>query len=1202
MVRELRQGRVVIAVGVAVTKIASTEQVDYRLHEGHGCDPRPLDTQVEYRADGSERPLVWIGDGLGEFGIEPGTAMTASDFDAARLLMAGANPVTGEVLVAPKLAVPHDAKLPLSELVTQVELAALAAGKQPGELFTVVKHRDMFDRAARAVERTGSGASLRADEAGIVAEAAGLTPGQVWGQAAYGQAIANLTTTTQHVDGDGVVTVVQVPRRQSVGNMGYDMTFTFPKSYSVLMAFAETDRAQGIETAMAASVADTFGWVQAHTSYGMRGKHGAGHTAEKVPTSGFCGWTMTHRSARPVDGAPVGDPHWHMHVTFANMARGVDGKWGTVGAGGRDLIRHARAADMLAQAQARHRLADEFGCRFVRSPRTGEWEVAHIPEPVIHAFSKRGVVIAEMLEGFGFDPATASRAQRLLAASRTREAKTSESVDASDQTLREIWQTQARRLGVDPHAIAVAAMAGRRDAANVSVDSVFIGQVVDRLQSAQDGLTATRRRFSTVDAIAAVADCLPEGAHSVDDIEALAAVVLGDAGFVALPESGGVGRDRFVTNGQVRQLAHTHMGHAQLFTTVDVVHAESVILSAAAGSRDGQGSVMVTSQSAAMARTIVETGQGYELSGEQVAVMDRLVGSDRMLDAVVGGPGTGKTTLMRACRTAWEAEGFSVGGAATQATTGHNLCAESGISSATIASILASTDAAARARLSIAAGMRDAEGIADPHNPTPQELEALAVAPVVAEHRHAFIVEQAQTGGLANLDVFIVDEASMTDDRSMARLITEAQRTGTKVVLIGDDKQLRGVGCGSLFARIHADVDGASMTDNRRQNNIDERQAIAAWRDGDYETALSSWDGRGKIAVTETSDQALSAMVADWMRMRDGAPDPHTEMRGLVMLAHTNTAVNRLNEAAQAVRVAQGETGPLTRCAGRHGTALTFAPGDHVIVRINDRNQANHSGDDVLNGFRGVIEGINDDGVAVAWQHDTPDGRTTARATLGRDYIAAGGLELGYAMTVHRSQGLTIRDTWTASDGSEHGGTVLKYGPSDAASSLVGFTRHTNDVRLYVAREQVEDSYTTEINGGPPADDAERTRRVLVALGAHARATETTVNDRPVHDDLNLTPVDPPNPVPEPTLTPEEAAQYEKFKRANRGTDGRTTLTPEEARQYEQFKRDNPTRATGRDRTPREDRAKRKAGTSRTAGQDIDDNKRIQQDPPGRER
>ncbi|MDQ1250079.1 MAG: hypothetical protein QG597_4457, partial [Actinomycetota bacterium] len=87
-----------------------------------------------------------------------------------------------------------------------------------------------------------------------------------------------------------------------------------------------------------------------------------------------------------------------------------------------------------------------------------------------------------------------------------------------------------------------------------------------------------------------------------------------------------------------------------------------------------------------------------------------------------------------------------------------------------------------------------------------------------------------------------------------------------------------------------------------------------------------------------------------------------------------------------------------------------------------------------------------------------------------------------------------------------------------------------------------------------------------------------------------------------PTLTPEEAAQYEQFKRANRGADGRTTLTPEEARQYEQFKRDNPTRATGRDRTPREDRAKRKAGTSRTAGQDIDDNKRIQQDPPGRER
>lgn len=1096
---EDREGRWT-GVPVMVTKIASTEQVDYRLHGGSGCDPRTADQQLDYRGEDGERPLMWIGSGLREFGIEPGTALGEGEFEKARALMAGADPVTGEQLVTPKLAVYEDAKVPLAELVEAVELAALAAGEEPVDLFTSGRRRESFLRAVRVVDQGGSSARLRADEASLLVADAGLDAGQVWGSGVLEAAVANLTTTRTEAGVDGSVTTVEVPRRRSVGNLGYDVTFTFPKSYSVLMAFADQGKAEGIEGQLNASVTDTFDWLQEHTSYGMRGKHGNGRTARIEKTSGFSGWTMTHRSARPVDGAPVGDPHWHMHVTIANMAKGQDGQWSTIAAGGRDLIRHSRAADMLTQAQARHRLAEEFGCRFVRSARTGEWEIAHIPEPVIQAFSKRGVAIADMLEGFGFDAATASRAQRLLAADRTREAKTEQSVQASDATLRDLWQDQARRMGVDPGQVAAAATAGQRDANRMQVDAAFVREVMVRLQSGEDGLTATRRRFTTVDAIAAVADCLPEGAHSIADVEALTATVLADAGFVEL----GTSRDRHTSTGPVNQIGADHMGHATEYTTVDVVEAEATILGAAAASRDGQGAVAIHPNVAAAARGVVEAGQGYSLSAEQVAVMQRLTTSDRMLDAVVGGPGTGKTTLMRAARAAWEAEGFAVGGAATQATTGHNLLAESGIESATIASILVNTDASAVARLSVAAGFRDAEFIVDPHNPTDEELDALRRAPLIAEHLRPFVAERGEHGGLAPLDVLIVDEASMTDDRSLARLIAESQRTGTKVVLIGDDKQLRGVGCGSVFARVHNEVDGLTMIDNRRQKDIDERLAITEWREGRYEAALASWEGRGKLAVTETSDQALAAMVGDWMRMRDGAPDPHTQLRGLVMLAHTNAAVDRINDAAQAVRVANGELGPITGYTGRRGATLNLAEGDQVIVRLNDRNEANHTGDDVLNGFRGIVERIDDAGVQVGWETDTAQGRVTQRAVLDRDYIAKGGLELGYAMTVHRSQGLTVGDKWNDQHGNTQGGTVLKFGPSDAASSLVAWTRHTDEVRLYVAREQVEDSYTTARNGGVPGDDAERTRRVVNALAAHARATETNVNDRPVHDDLGL--------------------------------------------------------------------------------------------------
>ena len=65
-------------------------QVDYRLHEGAGCGAPELqaDAQLAYRLTG-ERPLMWIGDGLREVGITPGSPLTADQHDAARALMDG---------------------------------------------------------------------------------------------------------------------------------------------------------------------------------------------------------------------------------------------------------------------------------------------------------------------------------------------------------------------------------------------------------------------------------------------------------------------------------------------------------------------------------------------------------------------------------------------------------------------------------------------------------------------------------------------------------------------------------------------------------------------------------------------------------------------------------------------------------------------------------------------------------------------------------------------------------------------------------------------------------------------------------------------------------------------------------------------------------------------------------------------------------
>src|SRR5699024_11863491 len=120
-----------------------------------------------------------------------------------------------------------------------------------------------------------------------------------------------------------------------------------------------------------------------------------------------------------------------------------------------------------------------------------------------------------------------------------------------------------------------------------------------------------------------------------------------------------------------------------------------------------------------------------------------ILGAGHGAEPLRGVAGAGKTTIMRAARQVWQDQGLRVGGAAAAAVAAANLHAEAGIASRTIASL----------------------------------LEA---------------VKNGQ--GLGDIDVLVIDEGAMVDDRALARLLTAAETQGVKVVGIGDPKQLRAVG------------------------------------------------------------------------------------------------------------------------------------------------------------------------------------------------------------------------------------------------------------------------------------------------------------------------------------------------------------------------------------------------------------------------
>ncbi|MFC9295752.1 MobF family relaxase [Streptomyces sp. NPDC057011] len=967
------------------TPIYAPEQVEYRLSEDCGCD-RAEDAQVEYRLAG-ESTLRWIGGGLAELGLVAGGRV---DPGAARALMDGRDWRTGEQLVARKQALDPRGKVIARVVVDALAEAAATAGKTVSEYLGRPALAKRFGQAERGILRDGETHLLPLADAERLAAAAGLALDELYGT----DTVAEARKWMGH--------------RVDVGLRGVDITLDLPKSISVAYGLAGAELAGRIEEDWLASVTEAVHALEEWAAYGMAGHHGDGRQAERVETSGLIGWTTLHRSARPVDGSP-GDPHLHVHVNIAHMAKCVDGKWRTIAGGGEDLHRYAHLVNEIAEGRLRARLAETFGARFERSGTTGAWELAGVDEGLRGAFSRRHRQVID-LAGEG-----ASREQQKAAARKSAEAKE----DAGPGAPREAWRTRAAAVLGGGEAAVNAMVAAALPGWGGSAPPLSAGggpqmpspaEIAAQIWDAEHGLTASRKTVSHTHVMAAVAKTLPY-LLSTQQLTALTDEVL-------------------AVGGHAVRLADSNRGHhthRQRYTHTTVVAAEQDIIECAAAGLD-QHLAQLTTEAAEMTLASVEVANStadrpFTFSAEQRAVVMRLLTAGHAVDAVIGVAGAGKTTLMQAARTGWEAAGLRVVGASTAAVAAANLAAEAGIESRTIA---------------------------------------------------AWTHEVSGGRGLHGVGVLVIDEAAMVDDRALAALLRHADGTGTKVVAVGDPLQLRAVGIGGGFARIHRIVDGLQLTENRRQRDVVERAALQDWRSGARTSALAAFADHGRVHAEDTATEALTSMLAAWNEARARwAGDPHGQVCELLLLAARRADVAVLNAGARAALVASGELEQGRTYAVAGGGRIDFAAGDLVHIRRNDyRSRRDEAAVDVLNGFRGVVLALDERrGVLVQWRRPRPTGGFAMyEAWMSARDIAEGRLTHAYAMTIGSAQGLTAAVT-------------IAYGlHADSHSLYPALSRARRESHLHLPLDELED-HPTRAALGPVRTDADRLDRAVAAYG-----------------------------------------------------------------------------------------------------------------------
>ncbi|WP_395395826.1 Ti-type conjugative transfer relaxase TraA [Novosphingobium sp. BL-8A] len=366
--------------------------------------------------------------------------------------------------------------------------------------------------------------------------------------------------------------------------------------------------------------------------------------------------------------------------------------------------------------------------------------------------------------------------------------------------------------------------------------------------------------------------------------------------------------------------------------------------------------------------------RGLVLSAEQRGALEHVTNS-RGLSSVIGYAGTGKSAMLGGAHDAWRSAGYEVRGAALSGIAAENLESGSGIASRTIASM---------------------------ERQWAQDRELLT-----------------------DRSVLVIDEAGMVGTRQMERVISEAEKRGAKVVLVGDPEQLQAIEAGAAFRSIAERHGSVEIMQVRRQSEEWQREATRDLATGRTGEAVLAYEGAGHVHVAATREGAREALVGQWDRDRQLNPGASR-----IILTHTNDEVGELNQAARGKMREAGELGEDVALKVERGERA-FAVGDRVMFFRNERSMG------VKNGSLGTLRSVSPFSMAVMLD----DGRSVAFDL--KDYAD---VDHGYAATIHKAQGMTVDRV-----------QVLATPGLDRHGAYVALSRHRTQVDLHYGKDDFAD-------------------------------------------------------------------------------------------------------------------------------------------------
>lgn len=295
--------------------------------------------------------------------------------------------------------------------------------------------------------------------------------------------------------------------------------------------------------------------------------------------------------------------------------------------------------------------------------------------------------------------------------------------------------------------------------------------------------------------------------------------------------------------------------------------------------------------------------------------------------------------------------------------------------------------------------------------------------------------------------LIIIDEAGMVGAEDYRKITDIAKVTNSKILIVGDQKQLSAVSYGDTFAQIQENIDNSlisRLSINTRQKEGAPKIIAEAYRDKDINKVFEVLKEEKWLEVGKTSEEVINKLVDDYFNDKDSSK---------IIICGTNAEIDLVNFECR-TRVIQNEIDkssidknykPEYDFKNQHTITvsrkidnitrrndLQFCAGDNIVFLENKKNSFNNGDIGKIKSIKKKKESfeivVNVAGKDVKFNTD--------------DYSA---FNHSFALSSHKSQGKTFNNTY-------------HLGSSNTTSnkSYVDGSRHRNQYKLYIDEKSID--------------------------------------------------------------------------------------------------------------------------------------------------